>query len=62
MYAERPPVREHDIETALETPDTDQDGRATRRIGSRTIIVYYTELKENIHVRSVSATRRRLAP
>ena len=60
MNAERPPIQEHDIEETLEHPDHDTGREARRWIGARTIIVYYDE-KEDISVRAVSATSRRLA-
>lgn len=62
MNAERPSVSEHDVEKVLEDPDQDDGSKAVGRIGKRTIIVYYDESKEDIHVRGVSATSRRLAP
>lgn len=62
MAAERPPLDEHDILAALETPDHDDGRQAGKRIGKRTIIVYYEETQDGIEVRSISATRSRLAP
>jgi hypothetical protein len=62
MNAERPKVAVAEAEETLEAPDrltTEHDGRlkAWKRIGKRTIIVYYDEDEEGIYVRSVSATR-----
>jgi hypothetical protein len=61
MMAERPAIRTSDVAEVLEHPDHDQDGQAWKRHGGRTIIVYYTEGPDAVHVRAVSATRRRLA-
>jgi len=62
MNAERPNVAVAEVEAALEAPDRcikESNGRlkAWKRIGKRTIIVYYDEDEEGIYVRSVSATR-----
>lgn len=60
--AERPPIRAEHVVSVLEEPDAD-DGRCARAWrGYRTILVYYYEGEEEIEVRAVSATRRRLAP
>jgi hypothetical protein len=34
--------------------------KSWRLIGQRTIIVYYDELEDEIHVKAVSATRRKI--
>lgn len=62
MQAERPPIDLYDLENILEDPDHDDGHTARRRIGRRTIFVYYHETNETIVVLAVSATTRRLAP
>lgn len=62
MNGERPPMRENDVQHTIDEPDEDDGTKASRWIGRRTIIVYDDENEESIHVRGVSATRRRLAP
>ncbi|HLF06085.1 MAG TPA: hypothetical protein VI893_02730 [Thermoplasmata archaeon] len=62
--AERPPVEIADIVEIIETvPGPRRQSpdriRAHRWQGSRTVIVTYVENEEEIHVISVSATRRR---
>jgi hypothetical protein len=60
MGAERPMVRPWDVADVLEHPHEDtREFGARKRIGARTIIVRYVEDEETIHVRTVSATRRR---
>lgn len=60
MAAERPPLDVNDVREVLETPDQDTGRQAIKRIGRRTILVYYEEDDAQIYVRSASATRRRL--
>ncbi len=62
MGCERPPIRPSVVLDVLELPDTDSGRLATAWLRNRTILVYYDEYEEQIEVRSVSATRRRLAP
>jgi hypothetical protein len=62
MQAERPPIRVVDVALVLEEPDHDQATFAWKRIGPRTVLVYYEEQAEALLVRAVSATRSRLAP
>lgn len=62
MRAERPPWQNKDVTYALEEPDNDDGKTATKRIGARTIIVRYDEDEHEILVRSVSGTRRNVAP
>ncbi len=62
MHAERPPWHEQDVRHALEEPDHDDGRTATKRIGRRTIIVRYDEDDHEVFIRSVSGTRRALAP
>lgn len=62
MSAERPRIDLQDLANVLETPDADNGREAFRWIGTRTVLVYYEEDEEEVYVRSVSATRRRLAP
>ena len=65
MNAERPPIKLEYLYEAVDDPDkTVAEGKtrikAMKWIGKRTIIAYYDEYEEDIHVRSVSATRRKL--
>lgn len=62
MACEAPPIREDDVLLVLEEPDHDDQNQAYKRIGTRTVIVYYEETDDHIRVRAVSATRRRLSP
>lgn len=62
MNAERPPVQPPLVEFVLEEADQDDGHQALKAIGGRTIIVYYRETEDEIYVKSVSATRRKLAP
>lgn len=62
MAAERPAVREGDVERVLEQPDRDDGHRTLKWLKDRTIIVYYDETEDEIYVRTISATRDRLAP
>lgn len=62
MNAERPPISDAEIEAPLEEPDHDDGNQARKRIGRRTIIVYYREEADTLVVRAVSATRSRMAP
>lgn len=62
MNCERPPIKLDDIIDALEDADHDDGNQATKWNGRRTIIVYYTETEDEVNVRSVSATKGRLAP
>lgn len=62
MACERPPIGMDDLLRVLEEPDHDDGNQAYARIGKRTIILYYAEAEDSIEVRSVSATRGRLAP
>jgi len=62
MNAERPRISVGEVECALEAPDRivkEHDGRlkAWKRVGKRTVLIYYDEDEEGIYVRSVSATR-----
>lgn len=62
MNAERPRIVVAEVEEVLEAPDRlvkEHEGmlKAWKRIGKRTMIVYYDENEEGIYVRSVSATR-----
>lgn len=61
MDAERPPIQMRDVARVLEEPDHDDQTRAHKRLGARTIIVYYGATEDEIIVRAVSATRSRLA-
>lgn len=61
MNAERPPLASHDIESVLEDPDSDDGRQAMKRLGARTVIVYYVENETEVVIESVSATRGRLA-
>jgi hypothetical protein len=60
MACERPPIRENHILAVLEEPDHDDGHQAYKRVGPRTVIVYYEEDDDTVEVRSVSATRGRL--
>lgn len=59
MWQERPPVSIHDVQRVLEEPDDDDGNEARKRIGKRTLKVYYTQTDEEVWVRAVSATRVR---
>lgn len=60
MAAERPPLEVTDVQEVLEAPDHDDGNKAVKRIGRRTVLVYYEEDDAQIYVRSASATRRKL--
>lgn len=60
MAAERPPLDVNDVREVLETPDQDDGRQAIKRVGHRTLLVYYEEDDAQIYIRSASATRRRL--
>jgi len=65
MVAERPAIQLEHVYEAIQSPDKvvlERKARvkAMKWIGKRTIIVYYDEYEEDIHVRGVSATRRKL--
>lgn len=60
MAAERPPLDVNDVRKVLEAPDQDDGRQAIRRIGRRTVLVYYEEHDAQIYIRGVSATRRSL--
>ena len=62
MDSERPPIRVEDVAAAIETPEQDDGRCATIWRRRRTVLVYYEEVEDEVEVRSVSATRRRLAP
>lgn len=62
MDAERPRVSLREVTGVLDAPDHDDGKEAWRWVGTRTIKVYYREEERHIHVRAVSATRRRLRP
>jgi len=62
MNAERPPIEAWDVGRVLVEPDRDDGHRASKRIGRRLVNVYYDETEDEIHIRTVSATRGRLAP
>lgn len=62
MRAERPPLDVEDVALVLGNPDHDNGKEARKRLGRRTVFVYYTETEDEVYVRSVSATSRRLAP
>lgn len=62
MNAERPPITHDDVALVLEEPDHDDGKKAFRRVGPRTLLVYYEEEEHTIGVRAASATRSRLAP
>jgi len=56
MEQERPPVSLRDIESAFEDPHYDDSKEVRKRIGRRTVRVYYTEYEDEIEVRGVSRT------
>lgn len=60
MQAERPPIDYGAVQFVLEEPSADDGTRATRRVGRRTILVYYNEFDDEILIRSVSTTRSSL--
>jgi hypothetical protein len=60
--SERPPIRLGELLAVLETPDHDDGRKAFKWLNDRTVIVYYEEEIDEINIRSVSATRRPLAP
>ncbi len=63
MAAERPPLDVNDVREVREVredPDQDNGRQAIKRLGRRTILVYYEEDDAQIYIRSASATRRRL--
>ena len=60
MLAERPPVGEAEVFLVLKEPDRDDGKAAHRRIGRRTLTIYYTEHSDEIEIGGVSATRSRL--
>jgi len=65
MSSERPPVSTQDVMTTIKKPDGVEREAGTREkawrwIGQRTIMVYYDELEDEIHVKAVSATRRKI--
>lgn len=65
MSNERPPVSTEEVRSTIEKPDGAErefgaGQKVWRWIGQRTIIVYYDELEEEIHVKAVSATRRKI--
>ncbi|HLE47980.1 MAG TPA: hypothetical protein VI818_06755 [Candidatus Thermoplasmatota archaeon] len=62
MAAERPPLEVTDVQEVLETPDHDDGHKAFKRIGRRTVLVYYEEDDAQVFIRSASATRRKLPP
>lgn len=57
MRSERPPLDDTDVALVLGEPNRDDGRLATRRMGARTILVYYAECEDEIVVRCVSATR-----
>lgn len=65
MNAERPYIKvEHVLETLRDPDKLEKEAgirkKAIKWIGFRTIIVYYDETEEEIHVTGVSSTRRKL--
>lgn len=62
MEGERPRIRLTAVLNVLDDPAMDSGRLATAWVHNRTILVYYHEYEDEIEVRSVSATRRRLAP
>jgi len=59
MAAERPALDVNDVREVLENPDHDDGRQAFKRIGERTLLVYYEEDESQVFIRSASATRRR---
>lgn len=62
MNCERPPIQIHEVVEVIEEPDHDDGNQAIKWMGHRTLILYYSLYEDEIHVRSVSATKGRLAP
>lgn len=62
MLQERPPVTIDEVVRALESPDHDTLAGLHAWTGKRTILIRYTEYHDEIRIRSISATRRRLPP
>ena len=65
MSSERPAVSTRELADTIARPDgaereSSARQKAWRRIGQRTVIVHYDELEEEIHVKAVSATRRKI--
>lgn len=65
MSGERPPVSTVEVMSTIEKPDGCEGKAGARQkvwrwIGERTIIVYYDEFEDEIHVKAVSATRRKI--
>ena len=65
MNAERPPISVEEVIATLRHPDHRERQRKHREkrirwIGTRSVIVYADETEDEIYVRSVSASRRRL--
>lgn len=54
-------MRVEDVVDVLEQPGHDDGNQAFKWMGGRTVIVYYTEHEDELNVRSVSATKGRLA-
>lgn len=53
-------VEANDVLDVLDEPDYDDTRKAYKRIGRRTVIVYYSEEEDRILVDAVSATSARL--
>lgn len=65
MSDEKPPVSTEHVLSAIADPDGSEMESGMRRkawrwIGQRTIMVYYDELEDEIRVKAVSATRRKI--
>lgn len=65
MNAEKPPIKPDVVMKILETPDKVEEETKERRKAmkwekDRTIIVYYDEWEDEIDVKNVSSTRRKI--
>lgn len=60
MNAERPPITLDVACLVLDAPDYDDGKKAYKRVGRRTVLLYYDEEEGTVTVHGASATRSRL--